>query len=65
MAFPKKILGIAIGWSDLGRVNTEHVSEGLVRYASHSFCRTRARVGKRKDETVFLYCPKCMVKLKE
>jgi len=60
--FPKKILGIKIGWQDRGQVGENYIGDDIVRYSSHIFCRTRLRVGKEKEAT-FLYCPKCLIKI--
>lgn len=61
--FPNKILGlIPYGWSSLGEVGSNYVSDGVIRYDCHILCRTRANVAKENDD-LFLYCPKCMIKL--
>lgn len=77
MAFPKKIIGIRIGWKDLGEddrsageikldqpytVYGYPVTHETLRYID-SFCGTRLRIGKEKEE-LFYYCPRCMRKIK-
>ena len=47
------------GWEDRGQA--EKRTEN--RYRTHSECATRLHVGF-DDEGSFLYCPKCLVKIK-
>ena len=60
--FPKKILGIAIGWSDRGGVDGTYVADGVSNYIVHKFCNTRARIGLEKGVS-FKFCSKCMIKI--
>jgi len=62
MAFPKRILWIPIGWSNRGNVEGTYVSYGVEKCTIHSLCKTRAKIGLEKGG-LFLYCPKCLVKL--
>ena len=62
MAFPDKILGIAIGWKDRGLVGVNYDGDHNETYTAHSFCRTRARIGIENEE-IFLFCPKCLCKI--
>ena len=65
MAFPKrKLLGlIRDGWKDRGKVGSEYVRDGVTKTDAHSFCMTDLRVGL--EEKMFLYCPKCLIKMKK
>lgn len=61
--FPNKILGlIPYGWYNLGNVHSDYVSDGVSKYDCHALCRTRAKVARENNE-LFLYCPKCMIRL--
>ncbi len=64
--FPKKILGITIGWKDLGKVSSEYINEDVVRVQTHNFCNTRLHIGRDgKYGLVFKFCPKCLEKKPE
>ncbi len=77
MTFPKKILGIRIGWKDLGEdkrfagtYKLEHpytilgypVTHENMHYV-HEFCGNKLRIGEEKEE-LFYYCPNCTRKIK-
>jgi hypothetical protein len=55
-------LGFPKGWEDLGKVGTQYVKDDLVKYDSHSYCRTKACIG-RENGVLFKFCPKCKIKL--
>ena len=64
MGFPKKVLGITIGWQDRGVMEAERTkvaSDG--RTTSDvivcSFCNTRIRIGMNQS-IPFKFCPKCL-----
>ena len=61
--FPKTILGIEIGWKERGRVGGDYKGSGMYSYTTHKLCSTIARIGL-EDGRAFLYCPKCLIKLK-
>ena len=61
--FPNRILFFPYGWSDKGKVSGDYKGDETETVTCHSFCKTRARVGKESGK-IFLYCPKCLVKLK-
>lgn len=62
MNFPKKFLVFPIGWSDLGEINSEYVSEGLRNNHVHTFCNSNMHVGK-EDGELFWFCPRCLIKM--
>jgi hypothetical protein len=63
MAFPKTILGIAIGWEKRGKVRGVYGGEkGLTAHDACFRCRSILCVG-RENNSSFLYCPKCLVKI--
>ena len=65
MAFPKTILSIGIGWSDLGRKSSWH-KEGnpydVKTFSLHMYCKSRTNIGKENGK-LFEFCPRCMVKI--
>jgi len=58
--FPKKILGIPVGWKDKGG----DVFNKRGYYASHTYCSHHIKVGV-EDGVAFKFCPKCEKKLEE
>ncbi len=62
--FPHKFLWIPIGWKDLGRINSFYNwDKEVYAYRIHEFCNSRLKVGE--EDSRFLFCPKCLVKIEE
>ncbi len=63
--FPNKFLGIfPYGWKNKGKVGSNYIGNDVIRFKSHTFCDTRLNIGKENGE-LFMYCPKCLIKLKK
>lgn len=56
VGFPRKIMGIPIGWEDRGQ------PWGLNEI--HTFCKDRVNVGI-ENGVVFKFCPTCLIKFEE
>lgn len=66
MSFPDRYwFGLPRGWQDRGHV--EKVDDpnrsGWVTYTCCPICSTRAKVGREECKT-FLFCPRCLLKIK-
>lgn len=65
MSFPERNwFGMPKGWQDRGEVEKFYLSEGWSQVGTCPSCHSRAKVGRQNNEP-FLFCPKCLVKLKE
>ena len=66
--FPNRFLGFTIGWKDRGEVGSRgtRLKNGEIIYDRSicTFCRSVLNVGREQGEP-FLYCPKCLVKIKK
>lgn len=65
--FPHKILGVPVGWKNLGYVSKKtKVVEGRTFEITklHAFCKKRVRAGK-ENEQLFYFCNRCKVKLRD
>lgn len=63
--FPEltRFLKRPVGWEKLGRIDPDFDDNGEV-YNAHDLCRTIVHIG-RENKTLFRYCPRCLVKIKE
>lgn len=64
--FPNKILGIfPNGWKFVTEIKGRYkASDNTMIYTVHTYCQTRACIGK-ENSNLFTYCPACLIKLDE
>jgi hypothetical protein len=53
------------GWEDLGKVGVMLYNNvtNETYYRIHSFCGKRINIGRESNGNLFMYCPRCMVKV--
>lgn len=61
MAFPRRFLGISIGWMDRGEASS-WVAGGMLFKELCPACHVRVHIGI-EDKQPFKFCPKCLMKL--
>lgn len=68
MSFPKQFLGFPIGWRKLGSAEEWIIggilSNNYVHHCANEIWGKNLCLGE-SDGVPFLYCPKCLVKIKE